>query len=107
VKAVISHEQFDKVPVFIEVRRRAKDLQNALETVFFDSNFFGENLTKYLAFPVRTVEMSKLNIPSHQELRLAALLKRPEMVEVEPGRFSREQLADLLELYPHWESTSG
>jgi hypothetical protein len=44
--------------------------------------------------------MSKLTVPSEQELKLAALLRKCILDEVQSKHFDRNQLAQLLELFP-------
>jgi len=44
--------------------------------------------------------MSKLSIPSQQELTLAKILQERVLAEVASRHFDKEQLADVLDLYP-------
>ncbi len=44
--------------------------------------------------------MTKLNIPSQQELTLAKIVRERVLAEVASRHFNKEQLARVLDLYP-------
>jgi hypothetical protein len=44
--------------------------------------------------------MSKLSVPSQQELALAKMVRERVLAEVASRQFDKEQLANVLDLYP-------